>query len=151
MDIVVTNDVPVAKTYNAIPRPLYEEVKNHLQDFQNKGFICKSTSSYVSVVVCVRKRGSSLRLCIDYRWLNKKTHPILHIQEILNGLGGNAWFSVLDQGKAYHQGKGKGNTFTQHVEDVRSVLKHQQAWGVKLRQMRVVQKRGVLSREGYLS
>ena len=26
------------------------------------------------------------------------------IQETLDNLGGNAWFSVLDQGKAYHQG-----------------------------------------------
>lgn len=26
------------------------------------------------------------------------------MQDILDGLGGNSWFSVLDQGKAYHQG-----------------------------------------------
>lgn len=57
---------------------------------------------------CVRKKDGSLRLNIDYRGLNKKIvpdrHPIPHIQEILDGLGGNNWFSMLDQGKAYHQG-----------------------------------------------
>ena len=31
-------------------------------------------------------------------------HPIARIQESLDNYGGNAWFSVLDQGKAYHQG-----------------------------------------------
>jgi hypothetical protein len=45
---------------------------------------------------------------VDYRELNKKTHvdrhPIPRIQETLDNLGGNSWFSVLDQGKAYHQG-----------------------------------------------
>ena len=30
-------------------------------------------------------------------------HPIPRVQETLDNLGGNAWFSVLDQGKAYHQ------------------------------------------------
>ena len=49
-----------------------------------------------------------MRLCVDYRALNKKTvqdrHPIPRIQETLDNLGGNSWFSTLDQGKAYHQG-----------------------------------------------
>lgn len=45
---------------------------------------------------------------MDFRALNKKTrpdrHPIPRKQETLDNLGGNAWFFVLDQGKAYHQG-----------------------------------------------
>ena len=49
-----------------------------------------------------------MRSCVDYRSLNKKTvpdrHPIPRIQKTLDNLGGNQWFSVLDQGKAYHQG-----------------------------------------------
>ena len=48
-----------------------------------------------------------MRLCIDYRELNKKSvpdrHPIPQIQEALDSLSGKSWFSVLDQGKAYHQ------------------------------------------------
>lgn len=58
--------------------------------------------------MCVRKKDGSLRLCCDYRELNKKSipdrHPIPRIQDMLNTLKGSAWFSVLDQGKAYHQG-----------------------------------------------
>ena len=56
----------------------------------------------------MRKKDHTLRLCVDYRELNRKTqidrHPIPRIQETLDNLGGNSWFSVLDQGKAYHQG-----------------------------------------------
>lgn len=108
MDIQLKDNVPVQRTYNAIPRHLYQEVKTHIQDLLSRGWIQKSCSSYSSPVVCVRKKDGGLRLCIDYRLLNGKTqpdrHPIPRIQEILENLGGNSWFTVLDQGKAYHQG-----------------------------------------------
>lgn len=56
----------------------------------------------------MRKKNGSLRLCIDYRDLNRKTvpdkQPIPRIQDILDGLGGQKWFSTLDMTKAYHQG-----------------------------------------------
>ncbi|KAI4885982.1 hypothetical protein NFI96_028798, partial [Prochilodus magdalenae] len=108
MDIHLKDNIPVQKTYNAIPRHLYQEVKAHIQDLLHRGWIQKSCSSYSSPVVCVRKKDGSLRLCVDYRLLNGKTlpdrHPIPRIQEILENLGGNSWFTVLDQGKAYHQG-----------------------------------------------
>ena len=108
MDIKLNDSTPVQKNYVAVPRPLYPEVKAYIEDLLNKNFIRRSTSSYSSPVVCVRKKDQSLRLCVDYRELNKKSqvdrHPIPRIQETLDNLGGSSWFSVLDQGKAYHQG-----------------------------------------------
>jgi hypothetical protein len=104
----LNDETPVQKNYTAVPRPLYPEVKSYVEDLLNKNFIRKSTSPYSSPVVGVRKKDQTLRLCIDYRELNKKSipdrHPIPRIQETLDSLGGNSWFSVLDQGKAYHQG-----------------------------------------------
>ena len=64
---------PVQKTYNAIPRPLYPEVKQYIEDLLNRGWITKSKSPYSSPVVCVRKKSGDLRLCVDYRELNKRT------------------------------------------------------------------------------
>ena len=108
LGINLTDKTPVQKNYVAVPRPLYPVVKAYIEDLLNRNFIRKSNSSYSSPVVCVRKKDQSLRLCVDYRALNQKTmpdrHPIPRIQESLDNLGGNVWFSVLDQGKAYHQG-----------------------------------------------
>ena len=108
MKLKLSDTTPVQKTYTSIPRPLYAEVKYYLEDLLNRGWITKSQSSYASPVVCVRKKDGGLRLCVNYRELNRETvpdrHPIPRIQETLDNLGGNSWFSVLDQSKAYHQG-----------------------------------------------
>ena len=94
MDIKMTSDQPVQKNYLSIPRPLYPEVKGYIEDLLNRGFIRKSTSPFSSSVVCVRKKDGGMRLCIDYRELNKKTvpdrHPIPRIQEALDSLGGKS-------------------------------------------------------------
>ena len=103
MDLTLKNDNPVQNNYISIPRPLYPEVKVYIEDLLNRGLIRKSKSPYSSSVVCVRKKDGGMRLCVDYRELNKNTipdrHPIPRILETLDGLGGKSWFSVLDQGR----------------------------------------------------
>jgi hypothetical protein len=58
-------------------------------------------------VVCMHKKDSSLPLCVYFRELNRKTitdrHPLPRIQDLMDNLGGYRWFSILDQGSAYHQ------------------------------------------------
>ncbi len=53
-------------------------------------WIRKSKPAYSLPVVCVR-------LCIDYRELNRRTvtdrHPLRRVQTTLENLGGNSWFS----------------------------------------------------------
>ncbi|XP_073668811.1 retrovirus-related Pol polyprotein from transposon 17.6 isoform X2 [Paramisgurnus dabryanus] len=108
MVINLKDDVPVQRAYTSIPRPLFKEVKDYIQDLLIKGWIVKSKSAYSAPVVCVRKKDGTLRLCIDYRLLNQKTvpdrHPLPRIQDLIDKLGGYSMFSKLDQGKAYHQG-----------------------------------------------
>lgn len=91
----------------SVPKPLHKEVKEYLEDLLNRGWITISRSAYSSPIACVRKKDGSLRLCCDYRELKQKSipdrHPIPRIQDMLDSLSGSAWFSILDQGKAYHQ------------------------------------------------
>ena len=93
MEINTHDNVPVQKTYNSIPRPLYEEVKNHIQDLINRGYVVRSKSSWSSPVVIVRKKSGDMRLCCNFRALNQRTvpdrHPLPRIQETLVNLGGS--------------------------------------------------------------
>ena len=108
MEIALCDTVPVCVPHRHVPRPLYDEVKNFVNDLIVNNWVRESKSPYSSPIVCVRKKDQSLRLCIDYRMLNRKIipdkQPIPRIQEILDGLGGQEWFSTLDMAKAYHQG-----------------------------------------------
>lgn len=47
-------------------------------------------------------------VCVDHRKINQlsvaDSRPLPKIQDVLDSLVGSKWFSLLDQGKAYHQG-----------------------------------------------
>ena len=109
LKIDLMDNVPVTEAYRRIPKNLYLEVKHHISNLLTNGWIKESHSPYSSPMVCVRKKDGGLRLCIDFRKLNKKTipdkHPIPRIQDILDDLGGNSWFSTLDMSQANHQGE----------------------------------------------
>ena len=60
VEINLTDSVPVQKKYTSIPRTLYAEVKQYVEDLLNRGWIQKSRSAYSSPVVCVRKIDGTL-------------------------------------------------------------------------------------------
>ena len=49
------------------------ELKVQLQELLNKGFIRPSFSSWGVPLLFVKKKDGTLRLCIDYRYLNRVT------------------------------------------------------------------------------
>ena len=107
MKINLKDDHPVQLNYTSVPKHLYNELKMYIEHLLNKQWIVDSSSLYLSPVVAVRKKDGTMRLCCDYRKLNAKTvpdrHPLPRIQNIFDGLGGNQYFILLDQSKAYHQ------------------------------------------------
>ena len=72
-----------------------------------KGWIRPSVSPYGAPLLFVRKKTGELRMCIDYRALNRQTKldifPIPHIADLLDRLGRARFFSSVDLTTAYHQ------------------------------------------------
>ena len=73
----------------------------------SKGFVRPSTSPWGAPVLFVKKKDGSLRLCIDYRELNKVTirnqYPLPRIDDIFYQLQGARVFSKIDLRSGYHQ------------------------------------------------
>jgi hypothetical protein len=66
-----------------------------------------SSSLWGALVLFVRKKDEDLRMCIDYRVLNKMTmrneYPLPKINELLNILQLAKFFTTLDLDMVYHQ------------------------------------------------
>ena len=57
LDINLTDSLPIHESYCSIPRQLYDEVKNHIDDLLTNQWIQKSHSAYTSLMVYVRKNA----------------------------------------------------------------------------------------------
>ena len=70
-----------------------------------------SVSEWASPPVLIRKRDGTVRYAIDYRKLNSVTENEVYllplIEECIDSLTGNKWFSKLDANSAYYQVKMK--------------------------------------------
>ncbi|KAL4016328.1 hypothetical protein IC575_023976 [Cucumis melo] len=82
-----------------------KELKVQLQELLDKGFIRPSVSPWGAPVLFVKKKDGSMRLCIDYRELNKVTvrrYPLPGLTIYLTDSGATV-FSKIDLRSGYHQ------------------------------------------------
>ena len=98
---------PVSRApYRLAPTEM-TELKKQLEELVEKGFIHPSSSPWGAPVLFVKKKDGSLRLCIDYRRLNKVTiknkYCLPRIDELMDQLEGATWFSKIDLASGYHQ------------------------------------------------
>ena len=84
-----------------------KELKLQLQELLEKGFMRPSVSPWGALVLFVKKKDGTLRLCIDYRQLNKLTiknkYPLPRIDDLFDQLKGASIFSNIDLRSGYHQ------------------------------------------------
>ncbi|KAJ9509206.1 hypothetical protein QJQ45_001464 [Haematococcus lacustris] len=90
-----------------IVKPEQEELKKQIKDYLAKGMIEPSSSPYAAPILFVQKKSGELRMCIDYRQLNKLTlrdqYPLPRIDDLFDRLSGCSVFSSLDLQAGYHQ------------------------------------------------
>lgn len=97
---------PPRKAYRLSPKET-EELKKQVTQLLALGMIEPANSPYGSPVLFVEKADGSLRMCVDYRALNKITvkdrYPMPNIQELFDQLKGAKVFSTLDLQQGYNQ------------------------------------------------
>nr|GEW68168.1 retrotransposon protein, putative, Ty3-gypsy subclass [Tanacetum cinerariifolium] len=98
---------PVARApYRLAPAEM-KELADQLQEISDKGFIRPSSSPLGALVLFVKKKDGSFRMCIDYRELNKlmvkNRYPLPMIDDLFDQLQGSSVYSKIDLQSGYHQ------------------------------------------------
>jgi len=106
-NIVLTNNQPVTSKAYSLPFALRETVDAELDKMLAMGIIEPSTSAYASPIVVVRKPDQSIRICVDYRKLNRCSvfdpEPMPTADSIFAKLKHSRYFSKFDFSKGYWQ------------------------------------------------
>ena len=104
---IPTTGSPIKIPPRRIPANYQVEVEDQLQQMLATGIIEESSSPWMAPMVFVRKKSGDLRLCVDYRELNKRTvkdaYPLPRPDEAQDRLAGSAVFSTLDLRNGYWQ------------------------------------------------
>ena len=80
-------------------------IQDQINELLQSGCIRPSKSEYASPVLLIKKPDGSLRFCVDYRPLNKKTiqdkFPLPRADDLIDQLAGSTVFSSLDLRSGY--------------------------------------------------
>src|ERR1700755_2647256 len=105
--IETLKDEPVQVPVRRLQGPILREIEENCRKMEEEGIIRRSKSPYSAPVVPIRKKDGTIRLCIDYRELNKITKgdsfPIPNLVDMLFSLQGMKFFSTIDLVKGYYQ------------------------------------------------
>jgi hypothetical protein len=98
---------PVSKAPYRMSTPELKELQPQLEEILKKGYIHPSVSPWGALVLFVNKKDGTMRLCIDFRQLNKVTvknkYPLPRIDDLFDQLKDEKVFSKIDLRSGYHQ------------------------------------------------
>ena len=99
---IPTTGTPVKVPPRRIPANYHVEVEDQIQAMLKEGIIEESSSPWMSPAVFVRKKNGDVRICVDYRALNKQTikdaYPLPYPDEVQDRLA-----ATLDLHSGYWQ------------------------------------------------
>ncbi|MCW3101545.1 MAG: uncharacterized protein JWL77_7163 [Chthonomonadaceae bacterium] len=106
IELTQTSPPTLRSVYRMSPAEL-DELKKQLDELVAAGFIRPSKSPFGAPVLFVKKKDGGLRMCIDYRDLNRITvknrYPLPRVEELFERLTGAKYFSKIDLRSGYHQ------------------------------------------------
>jgi hypothetical protein len=84
-----------------------KKLKAQLEELLAKGYIKPNKSTYGALVLFVHKKEGTLRMCVDYKALNKvivkNRYPLFRIDDLFNRLSRAKMFSRIDLRSGYYQ------------------------------------------------
>ena len=107
--IIMKEHQPMKAPPRRLPYALREELESELGKLLDTGCVEPSSSPYSSGLVLVHKKDGGLRVCVDYRGINKDTvpdcFPIPRIDDLIDMVGQckGKVFTTLDLMKGYNQ------------------------------------------------
>ena len=106
-DIKLTSTEPIRTRNYPIPFKSQKVLDLEVDKLLEMGVIEPSDSPYASPIVMVNKPDGSVRVCIDYRKINKVTvfdaEPMPDMEAIFTEMAGHKFYSKLDLTKGYYQ------------------------------------------------
>ena len=98
---------PISMTSHRMTPVELQELRVQLKELLDKGFIRPSTSPWGALVLIAKEKGKTLRLCINYRQLNRVTikngYPLPRIDDFFYQLRGVRVYPKIDLRTGYHQ------------------------------------------------
>ena len=98
---------PISMTPHRMALVELQELRVQQHELLDKGFIRPSTSPWGAPVLFAKNKDKTLRLCIDYRQLNRVTiknrYPLPRIDDLFDQLRGARVYSKIDLRTGYYQ------------------------------------------------
>jgi hypothetical protein len=98
---------PIYKSPYRMATPELVELKEHIKELLEKGFIHPSSSPWGAPVIFVPKKDGTQRFCSDYHALNEVTiknkYPLPRTDDLFDQLHGACVLSKIDLRSRYHQ------------------------------------------------
>ena len=105
--IELYNETPIYQKMRRFPEPVTRAIEEQCEELEELSIIEPSNSPWSSPLVPIKKPDGTVRLCVDYRKLNRVTiadkFPMPNLTDSIYSLHGTKYFTTLDLVRGYYQ------------------------------------------------